>query len=96
MVALLSEQKSILEELRRLDVEVLTENVQTKLASLQLQPSLLECIKDDLERVTLLKTIECSEKTKLQVDEQGVIRCGTKLWVPDSVLRKEVLSEAHR
>ena len=45
VAALLSEQKSILEELRRLDVEVLTENVQTKLASLQLQPSLLERIK---------------------------------------------------
>ena len=99
IAALLSEQKSILEELRRLDVEVLTENVQTKLASLQLQPSLLERIKeaqkDDPKRVTLLKTIECSEKTELQVDEQGVIRFWTRLWVPGSVLRKEVLSEAH-
>ena len=46
VAALLSEQKSILEELRRLDVEVLTKNVQTKLASLQLQPSLLERIKE--------------------------------------------------
>ena len=45
IAALLSEQKSILEELRRLDVEVLTDNVQTKLASLELQPSLLERIK---------------------------------------------------
>ena len=99
IAALLSEQTSILAELRRLDVEVLTENVQTKLASLQLQPSLLERIKeaqkDDPERVTLLKTIECSEKSELQADEQGVVRYGTRLWVPRSILRKEVMSEAH-
>ena len=83
MAALLIEQKSMLEELRKVGVEALTENVQVKPASLQLQPSLLERIKearkDNPEREALLKTIECSEKIELRVDDQGLIRYGSRL-----------------
>ena len=71
VAALLSEQKSILEELRRLDVEVLTENVQTNLASLQLQHSLLQQIKEthknDLEREALLEMIERHRKLSCEL-----------------------------
>ena len=41
-------------------------------------------------------TIHHSETTELQVDEEGIIRNGNRLWVPSvNGLRKEVMKEAH-
>ena len=90
----------MIEELRKLDVEVVTECVQARLAVLQLQSSLLDWIKEvqksDSERVVLEKVIKEATRTEMWKDDQGIIRFGTRLWVPASGdLRKEVLSEAH-
>ena len=100
MAAMLTSQRRLLEDMRRLDIEVSVEDVQVRLASLQLQPSLLDRIKEaqkeDPERETLLRTIADSKKTELCQDEYEVIRYGMRLWVPDRAgLRKAVLQEAH-
>ena len=100
MAAMLTSQRSLLEDMRRLDIEVSAEDVQVRLASLHLQPSLLDRIKEaqkeDPERETLLRTIADKEKTELCQDENEVIRHGTRLWVLDQAgLRKEVLHESH-
>jgi len=62
LATLLTSQQPLLEELRKLDVEVVTECVQAKLASLQLQPSLLDRIREaqktDSERADLETIIE--------------------------------------
>ena len=43
-----------------------------------------------------MKVIQQSESTNLSVDEDGIIRFGKRLWVPDEDgLRKEILKEAH-
>ena len=43
-----------------------------------------------------MKTIHQSEHTELLVDEEGVIRHGRRLWVPEEQgLRKEIMKEAH-
>ena len=69
--------------MRRLDIDVSVEDVQVKLVSLQLQPSLLDHIKEaqkeDPEREALLRTIADSEKTELCQDEYEVIQYGTRL-----------------
>ena len=100
MTALLTHQKPLLDELRKLDIEVVAKGVQAKLASLSLQPSLIDRIKeaqkDDVERIDLERIIEESQRTELWKDDQGVIRYDTRLWVPASEeLRKEVLKEAY-
>ena len=78
---------------------MLIEDVEIRIASLRLQPSLLDRIKQaqlqDPEKESLLKVIGESMKTKLCIDEYGVIRYQTRLWVPGDELRKEVLKEAH-
>ena len=46
VAAMLTSQKAILDELRKLDVEVLTESVEAQLGSLKLQPTLLDRIRE--------------------------------------------------
>ena len=46
VVAILTSQKAIIDELRKLDVEVSTESVEARLASLKLQPTLLDRIRE--------------------------------------------------
>ena len=69
MAAMLTSQKPLLEDMRRLDIELSVEDVQVRLASLQLQPSLLDRIKEaqkeDPEREVFLRTIADREKTEL-------------------------------
>ena len=65
-----------------------------------MQPTLLDRIKEaqrrDPESRELIGVAESGRKTELNVDEHGVIRFDTRLWVPDcDGLRKEVLIEAH-
>ena len=43
-----------------------------------------------------MRVIQFSESTDLNVDEDGTIRYGKRLWVPDEDgLRKEILREAY-
>ena len=83
MAALLTHHKPLLDELRKLDIEVVAKGVQAKLASLSLQPSLIDRIKEaqksDAERIDLERIIEESQRTELWTDDQGVIRYDTKL-----------------
>ena len=78
MVAMLTNQKSLLDELRKLDVEVIIESVEVRLASLKLQPTLLDRIREaqkkDPESEVLLELIKSRQKTQLWEDEQGAIR----------------------
>ena len=81
-------------------MEVIIETVEVRLASLKLQPSLLNRIKEaqvnNSKRKTLLTMVVSGRKTELNADTQTVIRYGLRLWVPDSNgLRKEVLREAY-
>ena len=46
MVTMLTSQNLLLDELRKLDIEVITEAVEVQLASLKLQPTLLDRIKE--------------------------------------------------
>ena len=97
---MITSQKEIIEDLRRLDVEVVLESVGINLASLRLQPDLLSRIKEaqfeSLEKKELLETIRNSEKTALRLDDSGIVRQGDRIWVPaEHDLRKEVMKEAH-
>ena len=75
-------------------------DVEKRLASLRLQPTLQSRILDAQKisgaRAEVMKVIQFSESTELNVDEDGTIRYGKRLWVPDEDgLRKKILKEAH-
>ena len=100
MAALLTSQKPLLEEMRKLNLEVTIETVEAKLASLRLRPTLIDQIKEaqweDPERKGIVNVIDRGSKTDLNLDDSEVVRYGSRLWVLDSRnLRKEILKEAH-
>ena len=99
-VSAITNQREILEDLRRLDVELVVGDVEKRLASLRLQPTLqsriLDAQKSSGARAEVMKVIQFSKSTELNVDEDGTIRYGKRLWVPDEDdLRREILKEAH-
>ena len=85
LATLLTSQKPLLEEMRKLELEVLIDSMGAKVVALSLQPLLLDWIKksqkDDPKRELLLKTINSESKLDLCLDEDGVIEYGTTLWV---------------
>ena len=86
ITTLLTSQKPLLKDIRKLDLEVVTEDVKTRLASLSLQPTLLERMKkeqkEDQEGRRIIEPIESGRKKELRADENECIRCGDRLWVP--------------
>ena len=83
MAALLTSQIPLLEDMRKLELEVMTESVEARLANLSLQPSLFSRIKEaqleDPEREGLLCTIKRGSKENLCLGDDGVIRLGSRL-----------------
>ena len=73
----LTSEKAILDELRKLDVEVMTESAKARLASLRLQPTLLDRIREahklDPESEVLSELIKSRRKTQLWEGEQGAL-----------------------
>ena len=69
MAAMLTTQQPLLDELRKLDVEVITEAVEARLANMKLQPTLLDQIKEaqkkDSKSEALLELIKSGQKTQL-------------------------------
>ena len=52
--------------------------------------------KEDVESARLKQKIAKGKWQKLWIDDEGIIRHGDRLWVPDVAdLRKEILKEAH-
>ena len=100
VAALITTQKWLVEDLRRMDIEVVLGDVEVCLASLRLQPDLQSKIKtvqlSSQERDQILSTMRRSDKTAIRIDDVGVIRHGDRLWVPaEEGLRKEIMKEAH-
>ena len=96
----ITSQKQLLEDLIRLDVEVMLGDLEVCLASLKLQLTLhsqikeAQLISDEGRRV--LKTIYRTKSTELIIEEDGVVKHDKRLWVPnESNLRKETIKEAH-
>ena len=101
VAAMITSRREIVEDLQRMDVEAVLGDVEAYLASLRLQPTLQSRIKEAQlkssdEREKILWKIHHRNKIELLMDEEGTIRFGKWLWVPDEDdLRKEVLKEAH-
>ena len=93
-------QKPLLQDMQRLELEIVSKGLVEKLLAMSLQPTLLEKIKQNqlsdpyLSRVKV--DVELKKRADFQLSPDGVIVFKDRLCVPDiRDLREEILTEAH-
>ena len=93
-------QKPLLQDMQRLELEIVSKGLVEKLSAMSLQPTLLEKIKQNqlsdpyLSRVKV--DVELKKRADFQLSPDGVIVFKDRLCVPDiRDLREEILTEAH-
>jgi hypothetical protein len=98
--ALLTTQKHIINDLERLGVEVVIGGSQSYLASLSVQPTLIEKIKIsqgcDPQLMKIMEEVRGGNRLEFNISNDGALRFGNRLCVPkDSTIKREILEEAH-
>ena len=97
---LITNQRQLLEDLRKLDIEVIVGGYPKNLATLKVQPAIIERIKvaqsQDSNLVEIREEVIQGKKPKFNVYEDGTLRFGDRLCVPNNEdLKKELMIEAH-
>ncbi|XP_039121058.1 uncharacterized protein LOC120257840 [Dioscorea cayenensis subsp. rotundata] len=100
VVMLITSQRSILEEIRRMELQIVLPSASASLANMMLRPTLLERIKIAQEKDDYLQKIRQEAKDgsqgQFRIHEDGLIRFGDRICVPNALdLKKEILEEAH-
>ena len=93
-------QKPLLQEMQRLELEIVSKGLVEKLSAMSLQPTLLEKIKQNqlsdpyLSRVKV--DVELKKRADFGLSPDGFIVFKDRLCVPEiRDLREEILAEAH-
>ena len=81
-------------------IELVMDDSQIFMASLTIQPTLIEKIKslevDDAQIVKIIGEVQEGKRLEFNVPNDVVLRFGNRLCVPnDFVLKKEIMKEAH-
>ena len=98
--ALITSEWHLLDDMRKLDLEIVTKKVGARLERLHIQPTLVDRIKssqvDDSSRLEIKHRMEIGKAPKFYVDEDGIVRYKGRLCVPEQgELKRELLKEAH-
>ena len=98
--ALLTTRKEIILDLERMEIKVVMGHFEAYLASLSVQLTLVERIKlsqvDDPHLKKIMDEVRSGNKSKFSISEDGALRFGSRLCVPnDPLIKKEILEEAH-
>ena len=101
LTALLTTQKKIINDLERMKIEIVMGDSQVFMASLTIQPTLIEKIKssqvDDAQIVKIIREVQEGKRIEFNMSNDGVLRFRNRLCVPnDFALKKEIMEEAHR
>jgi hypothetical protein len=99
--ALLTTQKEIINDLERMGIEVVMGHSGAYLASLSVQPTLIERIKllqsGDSQLVKIMDEVRSGKKPLFNISDDGVLKFGNRLCVPnDPSIKNDILEEAHR
>uniref|UniRef100_A0A2N9HRA9 RNA-directed DNA polymerase n=1 Tax=Fagus sylvatica TaxID=28930 RepID=A0A2N9HRA9_FAGSY len=99
--ALLTTQKEIINDLERMGIEVVMGHSGAYLASLSVQPTLIERIKllqsGDSQLVKIMDEVRSGKKPMFNISDDGILKFGNRLCVPnDPSIKKDILEEAHR
>ncbi|TXG69298.1 hypothetical protein EZV62_004233 [Acer yangbiense] len=100
LAMLITTQKSILRDLEKYGIRIITHGQREFLAHLKVQPSLIDRIKEiqkkDHELIKIIGEVEKGGRLEFRVSSEGVLWFGKRLCVPDNIeLKKEILEEAH-
>ena len=100
MTMQITQQKELFEEMRRMDLMVIRRAISPeKSMVIQIQPTLLEKIREVQDRDPKLQEFREQVKTGLRSDVQiyvdGTLRFGNRICVPMGEIRQEVLAEAY-
>jgi hypothetical protein len=100
LAVLLTTQKHIINDLERLGDEVVVDGSQSYLASLSVQPTLIEKIKSsqgcDPQLMKIMEKVRGRNRLEFNISNDGALRFGDRLCVPkDSTIKREILEEAH-
>ena len=99
MIVKYVDMEHFLINLHKLELEIVPTGLTERLAALTLQPTILESIKQgqntDPYLMNLKSKIESRKEVAFQTSSDGVIRYGNRLCVPNGIVRKEILMEAH-
>ena len=86
LTALVTSDRYLLEDMRKMDLEIVTRQVGARLARLQIQPTLVDRIKaaqkGDPSILEIQKRIEVGRAAEFQIDSEGVMRYKGRLCVP--------------
>ncbi|XP_041015054.1 uncharacterized protein LOC121257868 [Juglans microcarpa x Juglans regia] len=98
-VATLTTQHHLLMDLERVVIEVVTSDQQALVASLMVQPTLIDRIKhaqkEDSGLVRLVVEVKEGNKSEFSISEDGTLRFGSRLCVPDDEeIKRIILKEA--
>ncbi|KAL6318509.1 hypothetical protein AAG906_000587 [Vitis piasezkii] len=93
-------QRQILEDLRSLQVHIRVLDSGALVANFRVQPDLIGRIKtlqkNDVQLVQLMEEVKKGSKPDFVLSDDGILRFGTRLCVPnDGDLRRKLLEEAH-
>ena len=99
-VALLTTQKDIICDVERMEIEVVMSHFEAYLASLSVQPTLVERIKlsqaDDPHLKKIMDEVCSGKKSEFSIFEDGALRFRSRLCVPnDTLIKKEIPKEVH-
>ena len=96
---ILTEQKSLIKEMRRLTLEVVIPGDVASCMASQLQSSLIERIKEaqggDRQLQKFQDQVEAELRTNLIIYGDGSLRYDVRLCFPKGDVRQELLAEAH-
>ncbi|XP_028098105.1 uncharacterized protein LOC114297828 [Camellia sinensis] len=100
LATLITDQKNILEDLQRLNIEIRWHNHGVQLANLRVQPTLIDRIKDAQGRDPQFQKLKAEMEIGLQMEfcmhKDRTLRFGERLFVPNDLeLKREILREAH-
>ncbi|XP_041009366.1 uncharacterized protein LOC121253422 [Juglans microcarpa x Juglans regia] len=99
-VATLTSQPHLIMDIERAAIEVVTDDQEALVASLTVQPALIDRIKlaqkEDTKVARLIEEVEKENKSEFSVSEDGVLRFGNRFCVPDNdKIKRLILKEAH-
>ncbi|RVW86081.1 Transposon Ty3-G Gag-Pol polyprotein [Vitis vinifera] len=100
LVAIKCCQRQLLEDLRSLQVHIRVLDSGDLVTNFRMQPNLVGRIKtlqkNDIQLVQLMEEVKSGSKPNFILLDDGILRFGTRLCVPnDGYLRRKLLEEAH-
>ncbi|RVW78911.1 Transposon Ty3-G Gag-Pol polyprotein [Vitis vinifera] len=100
LAAIRGGQRRLLEDLRSLQVHIRVLDSGALVANFRVQPDLVGRIKtlqkNDMQLVQLMEEVQRGSKSDFILSDDGILRFGTRLCVPnDGDLRRELLEETH-